>query len=387
MATSRRLIAPKGQLAELIEEVFPAVRNKTGWVLVEGNVPGLEGLFLILTPDLAQMDGAALTSLVHRQFVIPVVEDAEVSLVNPSDRQAGYKIEYVDESGAVVASVEDLIPPQGRSVMHANALRPFAHKGGYLRGQSSGVAVLSVFGNAFWTAALSAINTEPLQSDALEQALRPSIRYSPRFVSGGGFSSTLDLVNLERAPLVLSLKLIGDNGRQIGSNAVLSIPSQGSTRISGTAVFGITSAELVQGYVRIESAAGQFVGAVTFTDTAGVHFGCALPLAGSGQASTFFSQVAQDDLFFTGAAILNPGEAAAEVTVTVYDTAGTRVASGSHSIPAGGRISKVLPELVGSLPPLTKGYFEVRSGTPVVTFALFGTNALEALSAIPPAGN
>ena len=64
------------------------------------------------------------------------------------------------------------------------------------------------------------------------------------------------------------------------------------------------------------------------------------------------------------------------------DTKSTRRPGGN--IPPAGRISKLLPEIISGLPPLTKGYFRVGSNRPVMSFGVFGTSTLSVLSAVPP---
>jgi hypothetical protein len=136
--------------------------------------------------------------------------------------------------------------------------------------------------------------------------------------------------------------------------------------------------------VKVQSVSGRFAGWVWFTDPAAENFGSALRFVETGLTTTFFSQVAQDDLYFTGLAALNPNSQAATVTVTVHDTDGNVVAVGSTDIPAGGRISKLLFQLVGTFPDMTRGYFKVASTLPVISFAMFGTNTFEVLAAVPP---
>jgi hypothetical protein len=96
--------------------------------------------------------------------------------------------------------------------------------------------------------------------------------------------------------------------------------------------------------------------------------------------------VAQDDLYFTGLATINPNAQAVGVTVEVYSAEGTQVATGTQQVPAGGRFSKLLAQVAGSFAPMTKGYFKVSAPQPVASFVLFGTNAGDVLSAIPAQG-
>jgi hypothetical protein len=97
-----------------------------------------------------------------------------------------------------------------------------------------------------------------------------------------------------------------------------------------------------------------------------------------------YSQVAQNDQFFTGVAIINNNAAKINVSITVFNTEGFEVGSGQISLAANARASKLLTEIVPRLPPLTKGYFRVSADQPVPSFAVFGTTTLSVLAAVPP---
>lgn len=125
---------------------------------------------------------------------------------------------------------------------------------------------------------------------------------------------------------------------------------------------------------------------MVFGDPARSTFATALPLVSTLSDSAVFSQVASNDIYFTGLAILNPAGAAASVTIDVYDSAGALIASRQESIPAKQRKSQLLtqyfPELAGQ--NRGSGYIKFTADRPVASFALFGTHNLSVLSAIPP---
>jgi len=142
----------------------------------------------------------------------------------------------------------------------------------------------------------------------------------------------------------------------------------------------------VQGYVRISSNGPRLLGSVSFGDAARTRFRSALPLTAMLRTSALFAQVASDDSYFTGLALVNPSGSAATVAVDVFDAAGILVASDWGSLAPGKRRSELLtqrfPALVGQ--SRRSGYIRVLSDQPLATFGLFGTNDLSALSAIPP---
>jgi hypothetical protein len=100
-----------------------------------------------------------------------------------------------------------------------------------------------------------------------------------------------------------------------------------------------------------------------------------------------YPQVADDpQTWFTGLAVVNPNPDPVRVTVEVFDSFGARVgiSQGLDPIPAGGRISRLLSQMVPSLPAMGSGYFKVHAEQAVYSFAVFGPRSLSSLAAIPP---
>jgi hypothetical protein len=102
-----------------------------------------------------------------------------------------------------------------------------------------------------------------------------------------------------------------------------------------------------------------------------------------------FSQVASNSTYFTGIAIFNPGNTDAVTSIAVFDKTGGLLASKETTIKARSRSSKLLteyfPDLAGQ--DLHSGYIRISSGQGVAAYAVYGTNNLTALSAIPAQGN
>jgi hypothetical protein len=98
-----------------------------------------------------------------------------------------------------------------------------------------------------------------------------------------------------------------------------------------------------------------------------------------------FSQLASNETYYTGVALLNSGAASANAVIDVYDSAGIRLSSKLETVPPGQRTSRVLtqyfPALVGQ--NRSSGYVRVTADRGIASFALFGTNNLSVLSAVP----
>jgi len=98
-----------------------------------------------------------------------------------------------------------------------------------------------------------------------------------------------------------------------------------------------------------------------------------------------FGQVAPNATYFTGVALLNAGTTAAATVIEVLDDKGALVAKRTETLQAGQRRSKLLTEIFSELQGQSRasGYIRVTPDRDVASFALFGTNDLSVLSAVP----
>jgi hypothetical protein len=187
------------------------------------------------------------------------------------------------------------------------------------------------------------------------------------------------------------LRLIQDDGSQVGATASVPLPAAGKIYISDQKLFVDAGATLAQGYLEITSSGPKLSGSVVFGDPGRSRFSAALPLVARLQSSAVFSQVASGRTYFTGLALLNPNAAGASARIEVFDGSGLAIRSGTQQVRAGRRVSQLLtqffPDLAGT--ELASGYIKVTVDRAVAGFALFGTNNLTdvtqplALSAIP----
>jgi len=207
--------------------------------------------------------------------------------------------------------------------------------------------------------------------------------YSPQYVAGGGYKSSVTLVNLEGAATQLLISWYGDDGRKIGSDRLLSLAGWGRVTLVDAASFGVAvPAEGLQGYLTIAGSSARISGTVRFGDTDETQFQTTLPLVAAGRPDALFTQAAQNETYYTGLAVVNPNGEVAQYTATIHGSDGSQVGSVSGTIVPNGRISRLLSQLVPSL-AMNSGYFKISANVPIVSFAVFGTHARTALSAVP----
>jgi hypothetical protein len=212
------------------------------------------------------------------------------------------------------------------------------------------------------------------------------VLYAPQYVEDTTFRSRIRVVNLGTGSVAVGLTLFGKDGVQLGTAARRTIPGKGAIEISDPADFGRPrTGPRTEGYVQVFAPQGSFlVGSVSFGDPAGTTFLSALPLVGVLQDDVVYSQVAVNNLFFTGAAVINTSTNDSTVGVWVYDTDAKFLGGASRKVKAGARDQFVLTEIVPGLSNVNAGYFRMRTNRQMASFAVFGTQSLSALSAVPP---
>jgi len=213
--------------------------------------------------------------------------------------------------------------------------------------------------------------------------------YSPQYVAGGVWNSWLSVVNLDSKPGAVTLRFIGDDGTQLGAEEVLPIDGFGKVFISDPSFFdGIqadVTGDITQGYLIISGGDLHLTGSVSFGDTGRTRFCAGLPLVSTLSKSMLFEHIASDSTYFTGLALLNPGESDAEVRIEIFNAEGnpdlsTDLVLGPHQRRVG-LLTEFLPWLVGQT--RLSGYIRVVSDQNIASFALFGGSDLSNLASIP----
>jgi hypothetical protein len=356
--------------------------SRQGWIHVEGDVPQVIGFFLAFNGTMTTLDGADVSSARLESFLFTEADrHGQILVANPNYDAVTVNLELVGADGAVIGGASRKINANGAFAESIESVFAGADLGQthYVRGRATaGVIPLEYLGGSAGDAA--ALNGQDPSAGA-------TTVYSPQFVAGGtGWRAAISIVNLSPRPGKATLTFIGDDGLQIGTPRVLEMAPGSKIRIDDPNFFLTAGENLRQGYVQIVTDGIKLVGDVVFGNPGTPPFSTSLALVATPRSDMVFSQVASNETFFTGLAIVNPNEEAATATLTVHDSAGAAVASSVVNIPARGRLSKLatqyFPELQGK--NVGSGYislYSVRSN--LVAFALFGANNLSVLSAVP----
>jgi len=373
------------QLPVLASQIFgEGIRsaNAVGWIKVEGDVPEVVGSFLSFNSDLSRMDGADVSSRTMTSFVFPELQAdgfSQFHMANPNDAPAHVALDLVRADGTVRARVSRTINSNGLLVEFVEDLFPgiTPDSSDYVRVASDQPVVpFEYLGRS--SGDVAGLNGQ----DSIAGSTR---LYSAQYAVGPGWETTISVVSLSPNSGSVEFRLIGNDGTQIGQTQVLPISAKGKIHVTDQAFFVSPDNMLKQGYVEITSAGIPLAGSVVFDNPSHTAYSTALPLVSSPQERLVFGQVASNGTFFTGLSLINPNDSEARTIIQVFDRNGNQVAAKIEDIPARGRKSQLLTEYFPALAgvDLSSGYITVDSNYNLGGFALFGTNNLSVLSAIP----
>jgi hypothetical protein len=373
------------QLALVENEVFGSGMRETGiagWMRLDGDIPGVAGCFLNFDSALARVDGADVSSTTLTSFTFPEAgRSAVVNVANPSDDRASIQFQLMQADGSVRASASRSVAPGGALIESVKDLFPdvTVEAADYIRAEASaGLVPYETFGPA------------PGDSAGLsgqDAGASYATLYAPQYVAGGpDWQSALTVINLDADPGTVRFRFVANDGTQIGSTRNLPIAGRGKILVDSRDFFLNAGAAMTQGYVEVAGAGIRLGGSVAFASATPGRFLTSLPLAPAKPARMIFSQVASDDNFYTGLAIVNPESTPIRASINVYDRNGTWLAGKVEDLPAQGRVSKLLteffPELAGR--KISSGYFVVEAARNLAAYAVFGTRNHTSLSAISP---
>ena len=379
-------VSPNEQQAIVDSEVFGASlrqENGEGWLKLESTENRVAGFFMIFNDSTTYMDGANALTEGLDEFVFTEIEGegfTEFNAANPNAEAVTVRLRLWDENGQPKGSeVQRQI--SGHGLLKEQLTELFSGvevlEGDYVYVISDGEVVPFEY-----------MGKKPdfvygLSGQAV--AGGDTVMYAPQYVAGGGvYRTTISVVNLDATDGTVTLRLIGDDGIQIGDARVLGIKGRGKLQITDQSFFAETAEQVVTGYVVITSNGVRLAGNVVFGDPERKQFASSLPLVSELLREMVFGHVVTGEIYWTGIAVLNPGGTEADVTIRLYDEWGNLIRSRYVEIPAGRRTIGLLTEYFEGLSEeeFDRGYMRISADQGVASFALFG-KGLTFLSAIP----
>jgi hypothetical protein len=390
------IIMPRsGQYAKLATEIFGASFNAStsGTIIATGSTSVLPGFYLeggtISGPGL---DGATAELIPVGSWTLPVVYHqgpsplTVIQSFNPGGNSVNATLRLYDAAGTLKSTGTIIVPPGGTDISDIRNIFTGVDlgsiTGGYVKGVSEGgLVVTENFSNG--------VDSNVLQG----QQPIPSRSIVSHFVNGGGYTTELNLVNIDSAITEsITLTALDPSGAVIGGGPLkISLPPGNQYIQTVDKIFPGLGSSFTTGYMQVDiqqlfrgpyPVDPPMAGSVRFTSGGGLG-STALPLHVAASPTFVFSHVAQNHGYFTGVAIINPNTTAATVNLDVLAADGTAVGSTSFQLQPGQKISKLLYELVPASTGQLGGYVRVQSNLDLVGFSIFGTVDATLLSAIP----
>ncbi len=211
--------------------------------------------------------------------------------------------------------------------------------------------------------------------------------WSAQFATAPGqLFSNLKLINTAASPRQTELLLIGDSGGLELARATLIVPAAGVLEGDMVDLLSLgPGAGPLAGSLRIVADGPGLLGDVLFGDPVRFQNAALLPLQSEPARELVFGHQGDTQVFFTGLALHNAAEQPAQVTIRVYSPDGGLLGEARIELPARGRLSQEIRQLVPQTQGTIGGYIVVESTQPLVAQELFGDRRLEKLSAVPPA--
>lgn len=376
-------IQPMEQSLEIFENSLLGSASE-GWIRADSTRSKISGFYSIFNESGTLLDGTTVAPISSTSFLFTEIEGGaytRLNIINNNSEPVDLTIQIVKANGDIRSSVSQGINANGALV--ADLFRDLfpnivPDHSDYIRVDATNV-VQGFELLRKGTGDFAALPAQDLGSGA-------STLYSPQYVMGGIYRSTLSIVNLDPNPGTIQLKFIDKNGHLIGARSV-DVAANGKIFISDPAFFNnLDLSTLTEGYVEINSDGIRLAGSVVFGDPNGSGYSTALPLVSDLKQELLFGQVASNAYYFTGYAVLNPNQSgSANVTFELRDTAGNLVDWQLKQVFPQRRQAWLLKEIFLSAENMANvsGYVRVTSDRPIAAFSTYGTTNMSAICVVP----
>ncbi len=390
LGVSKGTIPARGQLSKLASEMFPNPARE-GWIQVTSPTVGLRGLWI--GGDFSTFADGSDDSDADTELLIPLVTvDEGIYVSNPGDVATAMTLHLTAYDGLELGSLHVDLPAHGAfitQISRAFSSVPLANAA-YVRISAESPIASSTLIYSYKTGpSWAVLNAFSANETSNEFSL-------PHVVNGLSSDTTwgtqVGIINL--APVAQTVTLTFTNLRQTTNSVQRTIRPFGALNESMQQLFfpnqsGFQSYE--EGWIRI-TAAGPIVAYDTF---ASINKGSVSAVAAMARPVTeiMFGHIADRDPWWTGIALLNATESAADIEVFAFDSAGRLIGGPSTSpearfrLPARTKMAKLIDEFLPAVGRRSEdgGFIYVRStnGVPLVGLELFFSRSLSILANVP----
>ncbi len=396
-----RLIAAKGQLAELRRELFNGLAPESAWVDLDLSTGQVSNFFQFGTLNQSQLDGGVAFSEPSTEFAFTRAYSGEaafrghsmstvVSLYNPNPAPVTVELSLAPQSGDAPAAVEMTIPIRGVVEKSLAQIYRMDIAGGYVKGQVTQGDGIFAFQVVQPTQRSTVLGLSP------QDAGSDSTLFSAQLASGPGLFTDVNLINLSQSTRQLTLTAVDESGANLVDPVPVTLaPGEQLSQDAGQLFSAPAQSPQTRapaqfvGSLKVAADGPGVAGDVVFGDADDLEYAAALALQSQTFTKAVFSQVANVPGFFTGLAFFNPGTGPAELVVEVYATDGSLVGSETLNLPAGQRRSALVNELVPASDGQAGGYIVICSDVGLIAQMLFGATSasdgsIRLFSAVPP---
>ena len=366
--------------------------NQVAWVQATCNLDGITGFFLFLNGTITALDGADLPEL-GRKIVFHEIRDdgdatTEVNIINPGTTPTLLSMALFRPGVDPVSPTAPTL--NGHGVLRFSPREFFGVESIPAGSYVTVTAEANVGGFEF----VRIPGQDLLGMNAVPSGDAQQILYFPQMAVGGGMSTNLGLVNYSNEAVIATISVFTEDGKlYTGSELKGTNPSargigpNGALYLDVGDLFEFTGDNLVVGWLKVEATSASLNGFVSYGFAQNGSIGGSLAAVTSQAAALtngLFSHIATVGGFYTGVALLNPGQIANPYRVAAFGTDGTLIGTFDGVLRPGQRVSELIHNLVPAATDLGGGFILVRSTQPIYMTSLFGTVDLHVLSNIPP---
>jgi len=223
----------------------------------------------------------------------------------------------------------------------------------------------------------------PGDSWSLDARAVPSLnRYvQPHVEWNGTFQTRLLFVNPSAQNRSVALQLRSADGASVAPNSLLDLMGFSTQSLTVEELFGIQTPR-GSGWVEADAPGGPvLIAALAADPNSGAAAGSFLEPSGPELWSMPF--FVENSGYFTGLALANPGDSAASLALTAYDSAGSVLGRANLTLGARQSQTRLISQWLPILGPVSSGHISISSSPAIVPLAYFGTTNGAALAAIP----
>ena len=359
-----------------------AAQQLDGWVRVTLGSPDVRGFFLFSNGS-SMMDGGLPTLQPAQHLVFTTIPamlegqavETRIHLVNPNGDPVGLDLQLHDETGTLIAETrQDLNALSSLRGSIGELLGSNPQGGAYLVVDVTGGPGIAGFETMSVDPPGTLLGLSPWTDLTATHLYSAQVAYIPKVLT-----TSLHLVNRAETKAGVELTLYDGTGHATGSSQ-LNLEPGASWSADLQDVFALASTTV--GSLAVECDTPGVIGDILFVN-ANLVYGAAVQLDTSPATRAVFSQVANIGRFFTGLALFNPGQAATNLTLQVFTSAGVLAGRKDLSLDPFARVSANLSELVTESAQQTGGYIQLDSDHPIVAQEIF-TQADTMYVAVPP---